>query len=56
MCIVYQKKGDPVLFFKIHHEVNLMLMDILERKSVDRAFLGIKADGNALYGSDVVHG
>lgn len=43
------------LFFKLLHEADLMFMDILQGKGFDRTFLCIKADRDALNGSDVIH-
>ena len=56
MAVKYQEKGDPPLFLELMHELHLMGMDILQGKGVHCTFLGIKADRNALYDTDIVYG
>ena len=53
MAVKYQEKGDTPLFLELMHELHLMGMDILQGKGVHRTFLGIKADRNALYDTDI---
>ena len=52
---VDQEKGDPSLFFKLPHKVNLMPVDILEGKPVRGTFLGIKANRDPLDYANIIH-
>ncbi len=52
---VDQKKSNALLLFKLFHEIHLMLVNILEGKTVDGTLLGIEADGNPLHGSNIVN-
>ena len=56
MAVKDQEKGNPPLFLELMHELHLMRMNILQGKGVHRTFLGIKADRNALYDTDIVYG
>ena len=51
-----KKKSHPSLLLKALHELYLMRMDICQRKGVRTAFLGIKADRDSLYCSDIIYG
>ena len=55
VCIINQKESNSLLFLKLSHEFNLMLVDILERKGICRTLLGIEADRNALDYPDIIH-
>ena len=55
MAVEYKKKSHPSLLFKCLHKFHLMRMDIRKRKSIRRAFFGIKADRDALYCPDIVY-
>ena len=51
-----QKKGDAILFLKLPHELHLMGVDILQAEGRPSAFLGVKADGDPLDDTDIIHG
>ena len=53
---INEQKRDTSLFFKFSHKIHLVLMDILKRKRIGSAFLGIEADRDSLYRSDIIHG
>src|SRR5699024_3273572 len=52
--VVDEKESDAALFLKLLHKVHLMFVNILERKCIDFAFLGIEADRNALDSPDII--
>ena len=54
--VINYDKGNSVLFLKIFDECDLMLMDIVKRKGIGITFLGIEADRNPLYSSDIIYG
>ena len=51
-----QYKGDPLLKFKLFHELHLMFMDIGQRKGIRMTFLSIKTHRDSLHCPDIIHG